>query len=91
MTKIRIDQLIWESWNEIHVKKHGVSRADVERGISHVRAFKYGYRGRIVLICKIGDKFVSVILDKKSEGKYYVVTARVASRKERRIGNEKDK
>lgn len=85
MTRIEIDSLIWNKWNIEHVKKHGLTKRKVEISISNIKAFRYGYKGRIILICELKNKLISIVVDRKSEGKYYVVTARSADRKEREL------
>lgn len=91
MTEIKIDALIWDKWNITHIKKHSVTRKRVEIAIRNIRAHRQGYRGRIVLIGKSGRRLISVIVVKKQLGKYYVVTARDADKKERRLIYEKEK
>lgn len=85
MTRIEINNLIWDEWNLEHVKKHSLTKRIVEKAILNIKAFKYGYKGRIVLICELNSKSISIIVDRKVEGKYYVVTARSADRKERKL------
>lgn len=91
MTKIEIGNLIWNESNLEHLKKHSLTKIDVEKSILNVKAHKQGYKGRIILICEYKNKYISVVIQKKFLGKYYVVTARYSDRKERKLPNEKNK
>lgn len=91
MTRIKINNLIWDEWNLEHVKKHGLSKKIVEKAILNIRAFRYGYKRRIILICDLKDNVISIVVDRKADGKYYVASARISSRRERKIKNEKNK
>lgn len=85
MTKIKIDQLIWDQWNLEHIKKHNVLQQEVEEVIERVQAHRKGYSGRIFLIGRAGTRILAVLLEKEKDGKYYIVTARDADRKERKL------
>ncbi|HCR35517.1 hypothetical protein A2130_02790 [Candidatus Woesebacteria bacterium GWC2_33_12] len=85
MTRIEINNLVWNDWNVEHVKKHGLTKRIIENAILNIKAFRYGYRARIVLICEFKGNFISIVVDRKTEGKYYIVTARSADRKERKL------
>lgn len=82
MTRIEIDNLIWDEWNIEHVKKHDLTKIKVEKAVLNIKAFRYGYKGRIILICELKSILISIVVDRKAEGKYYVVSARSADRKE---------
>lgn len=85
MTRIEINNLIWNEWNVEHVKRHGLTKNKIEKAILNIKSFKYGYKGRIILICEMNGNLISIVVDRKLEGKYYVVTARIADRKERKL------
>ena len=86
MTRIELNRLIWENWNVKHIlDRHSLSKKDIEKAILDVRAHRYGYKGRVVLICKLKKRLISIIIDKKQTGQYYVVTARPADKKERKL------
>jgi len=84
MTKIRIKYLIWDEFNLEHIKKHNVSVLEIEEAIGNTKAHKYVKNGRFLLIGRTGSRILSVILAKEKEGKYYIVTARDAAKKERK-------
>jgi len=90
MTKIILEQLIWDDWNTGHIKKHKVTRAEVEEAIQRVKTHEEVKNGRFLLIGRAGSRLLSVILSQEEGNKYYVVTARDAARKERKHFYEED-
>ena len=91
MTRIILKALIWDVWNTIHIKKHSVTKKETESAIKNIIAYRQGYKGRIVLIGRSGKRLLAVIVSKEISGRYYVVTARNADKKERRLAYEKEK
>ena len=88
-----VRRLSWDAWNVPHVLRHNVSPDEVE-GVCHgEHLVRETYKGRLVLIGPtLARRMLAVVLEPTSEGRdvYYPVTARPASRKERRIyRNEK--
>ncbi|MDO8638179.1 MAG: hypothetical protein Q7R43_01275 [Candidatus Daviesbacteria bacterium] len=90
MTRIRIEQLVWDNWNIKHIKKHNVSVSETEEGIINVTAHKQGYNKRIMLIGRSGKRILAILVKAKL-GQYYIVTARDAGKKERKLLYEKEK
>lgn len=86
---IRIRRLIWDEWNVEHISLHGIVPEDVEEVCHGDFLARQTYQRRLIVvgINKVG-KLISVILAPWEEGTYYVVTARTASKKERRIYRE---
>ncbi len=84
MTFVR--RLIWDSWNVAHIARHGVTRREVEE-VCHGRPIsREAYASRIMVIGPTrGGRIVAAVLEPEEEGAYYVVTARLASRRERRL------
>lgn len=91
MTRIKIEQLIWDKWNIDHIKKHKVSQKEVEEAIINVKAYRKGYDGRMILIGRSGSRILSVITSREKLNKYYVITCRDADKKERGLIYEKEK
>ena len=83
MSKISLLKLIWDDWNTEHIKKHSLSREEVEEAIQNINAHRKGNNGRILLIGRSGTRILSIVLGQKMEQKYYVITARDANKKER--------
>ena len=82
-----VRRLIWDSWNVAHLSRHQVSLDEVEEVCHGEHIRRQAYRGRIMLIGPTGvGRMITVVLDPEDEpGVYYPVTARPASRRERRI------
>ncbi|TSC88031.1 MAG: Uncharacterized protein G01um10147_262 [Microgenomates group bacterium Gr01-1014_7] len=83
MTRIIVKGLVWDSINLEHVKKHNVSKEEVE-GAKEIIYHRRTYGGKYLATSRSGNRLITIILRRQGLGKYYVVTARDASRKERR-------
>jgi uncharacterized DUF497 family protein len=82
--RIRKKDLVWDDWNIAHIAKHSVKPNDVEEVLKGSYIAKGTYKRRILVIGKSGSRMLSIVLNKEPRG-YYVVTARDASRRERRV------
>lgn len=91
MTRIHLENLIWNYWNREHIRKHNVLQQEVEEAIKNIITHRTGYNGRIILTGKSGKRLISVVVYPKQAKKYYIVTARDAEKKERRMVYEKEK
>jgi len=91
MTKITINQLIWDNWNLEHISKHKISKEEVEIAIVNIFAHKEGYNKRIIFLGRSKNRMLAVITAKERNNKYYIVTARDAGKKERKIIYDKEK
>lgn len=85
MTKIKTEQLVWDEQNTKHITKHAVTVTEIEEAIQNSNAHKEGYSGRIFLIGRAGKRILAVLLAQEENKKYYVVTARDADKKERKL------
>lgn len=80
-----ITGLIWDNWNVGHIARHAVTPEEVE-AVCSSQAFTsktYADRVRVIGSTRKGRK-LTVILAPKGGDAYYPVTARPASRKERK-------
>ncbi len=79
--------LIWDEWNVAHIARHNVVPHEVEAVCYGEHIEHEAYAGRMMVIGQVqSGRMLSVILAPESEqGVYYAVTARPASRRERRI------
>lgn len=91
MIKITIEQLVWDDWNIKHIKKHKVTKEEIEEAITHIVTHRQGYNRRIMLIGRTGTRILSIVVSKEQLDCYYIVTARDADKKERRKLYEKEK
>lgn len=83
---LSILRLIWDEWNVRHIARHNVTLDEVEE-VCHGDPFpEKGKKGRVRITgSTISGRMLAIILDPEKEpGVYYPVTARQASRKERR-------
>ena len=89
---IVIDELIWDEWNINHIKKHDVKTHEVEEACNNlIEAFE-SYNNRLIVLGKTDKKrILAIIMAQIDKNSYYVVTARDASRKERKLYEHKIK
>lgn len=52
---------------------------------------KRTYKGRYLIVGRSGARLISIVLKRQKPGEYYVITARDASKAERRKVYEKEK
>jgi len=91
MTRIRIKGLVWDDWNLRHIKKHSVEKLEIEETVENLYYHKRTYGNRYLLVGRSGSRLIAVVLKRQERTIYYVVTARDASRKERRKVYDKEK
>lgn len=81
--------LIWDTRNVPHIARHQVTREEVEEVCRGDYIVREGYKERIMLIGTTrAGRVLAIILDSEGDDTYYVVTARPADRRERRIYRE---
>ncbi len=91
MTKIVIRFLVFDETNLEHIKKHNVTRVEVEKIGKDFLYHRKTHTGRYLVVGRVGSRIITMVFRKETMGKYYLVTARDASKKERRDLNEKEK
>ena len=81
--KLKAKDLIWEKGNREHIKKHNLNPRQVEQVLSDKNKIEdKGHSGRLSIIGRCGKRLLAVFIVPEGK-KFYVVTARDASRKER--------
>lgn len=81
-----IRRLIWDQWNVAHIARHDVTPGETEEVCQGTYITRQAYKGRVMVIGPTNaGRMLAVILDSEGEEAYYPVTARPASRKERRL------
>jgi uncharacterized protein len=86
---IYIRRLIWDDWNVGHIARHQVTPDIVEEVWRGDYIMRESNRGRIMLIGPANSgRVFAVVLDPLGDDTFYVVTARPADRKERRVYRE---
>lgn len=91
MTRIIVKELTWNEANIEHIKKHNISIEEVEFAAYNFIAHKKGKKGRYLIFGKAGNRLLTVVIERKEETIYFLVTARDTSKKERRYLYEKGK
>ncbi len=83
-------KLEWDEWNVNHIAKHGVSRREVEEAVRDPRAkMRKISKNRYALIGSAWGRIITVFLDFQGRTRYYVVTARDSTAKEKKIYKRK--
>lgn len=82
---VYIRRLVWDAWNIAHIARHQVTPEEVEEVCQGPSIALQTYAGRTLLIGPThAQRMLAVALDPEGRDKYYPVTARPASRQERR-------
>ena len=88
---MRLDELVWDEFNTKHVKKHRVTKTEVEEACENQIYVDKTYARRLLLVGRTSKKrLVSVVLAIAGRNTYYPVTARDSSLGERKKANEKN-
>lgn len=83
----RIDALDWDDWNRNHIAKHAVTQDEVEEVIAGAAIYRASYKNRIAVTgpTQAGRMLTAIIGESPRQAhRYYVFSARPASRGERR-------
>ena len=84
-----IEELVWDEYNLAHIKKHKVTKFEIEEACFKPICSFRSYQQRLIFVGETKDgRLLSLVLAEKSKGVYYLVTARDTSRKERKLINE---
>ena len=85
---IIVNQLIWNQWNVDHIARHDVTPEQVEEACQGNPIVRESYSGCVMVIGPTkARKMIAAVLSPVDEeaGIYFTVTARSASRRERRL------
>ena len=92
---ILVRELVWDVWNVAHIARHEVTPEEVEEVEEVCWGFTHSsrtYQGRLRVIGQtVSGRTLTVILAPVQTEIYYPVTARPASRRERRTYRESEK
>lgn len=84
-----IDELIFNQRNIEHIARHNVSPEEVKEVFDGKTLFLKAKYDRIMAIGQSSNgRYLAVILEKVEDNTYFVVTARDADRKERKMHTE---
>ncbi|MCX6783542.1 MAG: BrnT family toxin [candidate division WWE3 bacterium] len=83
---VEIEELIWDDFNVSHIARHKVRVSEVEMALEdkNIKFFN-AHSSRFVALGSAGKRLLSIIIATKDNNKFYVVTARDASKRERRF------
>lgn len=82
--------LVWDKWNLEHIKKHNVSKYEVEIAFKSRDILIESYKGRRLVFSKTKKgRMLTIALSFEKQKDGYVVSARDSSKKEREIYNDK--
>jgi len=83
---LHVANLIWDAWNVDHIGRHGVTQVDVEQVCRREHVVLQTYAQRLLIVgTNDAGNMLTVVMNPKGDDIYYPVTARPASRKERRL------
>lgn len=86
---LRLDELLWDDWNEEHIRAHGIEPREVEEAVFDPAALALRTRGarepRYVVLgrTQVG-RYLLVVLQPAGGKRSYVITARDMTDGERR-------
>lgn len=82
--------LVWDKWNKEHIKKHNVTREEIEEAYEKALYTLPSYKSRTIILGQTKKKrLITIILSTEKQKHPYVVSARDMSIKERRFYNDK--
>ena len=90
MTRIIVPRVIWNEANSEHIKKHNVTKEEVSIGVRNAAYHTQTYKNRYLVVGRSNRRILSVVVKRHAPTAYLVVTARDASKKERRRLYEKE-
>ena len=89
MTRIKIKFLIWNDWNIEHIKKHNVQIGEIIEAGKNLYFHRKTVENRYLAVGKSGTRLLTLILNRKATGRYYLVTAFDSGKKDRKKVYEK--
>ncbi len=90
MTRIVVRYLVFDKYNLEHIKKHKVTRDEIEKIGKNFIYHRKTHTGRYLAVGRVNLRIITIVIKRISIGKYYPVTARDASKKERKDLYEKE-
>ncbi|MGI8688673.1 MAG: BrnT family toxin [Thermomicrobiales bacterium] len=77
--------LIFDDWNKEHIARHGVEWDEATEAVRNAAFMTRGRGGTYQLVGQTDPgRFLAIVLAPRGQDVYYVVTAREATRDERR-------
>lgn len=83
---------MWDAWNRKHIAKHRVTVYEVEEGWKNPLLNVVTRLDRVLIVSRLtSGRLLAIFVSYEKQQRPYVVSARDAGRKERRILYEKTK
>lgn len=77
---LRLDELVWDEWNEEHIARHGVDPEEVEQAVFDPSAMFLRTRGEdpryLVLGLTDAGRYLFVVVESMGRARGYAITAR---------------
>lgn len=90
MTRITVKAIVWDQWNIEHIKKHAVSISEAEDAGKKIIYHRKTDKHRYLAVGRSENRILTLIIRRIEPTVYFLVTARDASKKERKIVYEKE-
>lgn len=91
MTRIIVNKLVFNEFNLEHIKKHKITKEEVEEVGEKFVYHRRTYNERYLAIGRSGTRIITIVLKRLNTGVYQLVTARDSDKKERRALYEKER
>lgn len=91
MTRIIVRVLIIDKYNLEHIKKHKINESEVIEAGKNIVYHRRTYKERYLATARSGSRIITLIIRREAIGRYYLITARDADKKERMKLYEKEK
>ena len=90
MTRIIVKYLVFDKRNLEHIKKHNVTRDEIEKVGKNFIYHRKTHTGRYLAVGRVDFRIITIVIKRVSASRYYPITARDASKKERQDLYEKE-
>jgi len=91
MTRIIVKYLVFDEYNLKHIKRHNVTTEEIKEVGKNFIYHRKTHTGRYLAVGRTGKRIITLVIRRISLGKYYLITARDASKRERKDIYEKEK
>lgn len=86
---MKIEELVWDEWNEDHIARHGISQREVEEAVFDKASVFFRTRSAearryAALGLSEAGRYLFIVLEPQAGNKAYVVTARDMTDAEKR-------
>lgn len=90
MTRLIIKELVFDENNISHIARHKVTKEEATEAGKRMIYHSPTYNSRYVAVGRVGMRIIALIITRVGQGRYYLITARDASKKERKYLYEKE-